>query len=110
MADYKTNDPKGWGGDPSRGAAMGRGACHADDKKKPVKLTLRKVALHQGYDSNGTYFGQPMWDHIRNRWDCGLLYWYADESGEIDNCIRAQNRADAKRVVRETYPQARFYN
>ena len=27
--DYTTNDPKGWCGDPARGAALGRPSYHA---------------------------------------------------------------------------------
>ena len=101
LPDYGTNDPKGWCGDPARGAAMGRLTTHDTElsHRRSVKLVLRKVRLNQGgYDSNGTYFG------------CGEpLYWYADSDGTIDAMTRADNRTDAKRVIRGNYPNARFY-
>jgi hypothetical protein len=99
MPSYQTNDPKGWCGDPKRGAAMGRGARHAADKEAPVKLTLRHIRLNSGgYDRNGTYFG------IGQR-----LYWYANEAGDIDAMLRADDRWDAKSKIRNLYPYARFY-
>lgn len=98
--NYATNDPKGWCGDPKRGAAMGRGARHAEAKAASVKLTLRHMRLDNGgYDRNGTYFG------IGQR-----LYWYANEAGDIDAVLRAHDREDAKDQIRELYPNARFYN
>lgn len=102
MPDYKDNDPRGWCGDMRRGAAMGRSATHTDDKSASVKLTLRQVRLDNGgYDVNGTYFG----------WSRGeTLYWYADEEGTIDAMLRATSRKLAKADIRETYPNARFYN
>lgn len=99
MPSYKTHDPKGWCGDPKRGAAMGRGSYHTADSDAPIKLTLRKVSLDSGgYDSNGTYFG---WGEP--------LFWYANEDCTIDDMLRAVNRDEAKRMIREQYPHARFY-
>lgn len=98
--DYSDRDPKGWCGDPKRGAAMGRGSYHADDKSQPVKLYLRRVRLDNGgYDVNGTYFGhgEP-------------LYWVASEDSEVDFMLRAHDRKRAKEHVRTQYPQARFFN
>lgn len=98
--DYSTNDPKGWCGDPKRGAAMGRGSYHADDKSQSVKLYLRRVRLDSGgYDPNGTYFGhgEP-------------LYWVATAYSEVDYMLRARDRKHAKQLVTERYPQARFFN
>ncbi len=96
--DYKMHDPKGWCGDPRRGAAMGRGAWHAENQDAPVKLYLRHISLNSDYDSNGTYFGggEP-------------LYWYADAEGEIDCMLRASGREHAKVIIRETYPKATFF-
>ena len=96
---YSTNDPKGWGGDPRRGAALGRGSHHATDKDAPVKLYLRRVPLDSGgYDKNGTYFG------IKKP-----LYWCADKDGDIDFVFHAYSREGAKDIVCETYKNARFY-
>ena len=114
---YKDNDPKGWMGDPSRGAAMGRHSTHGDPDFE-YKLLLRKVRLDSGgYDSNGTYFGQGIPS-------CGLyVYWYAsvNHEGEIDvdgttievrgvdATLRANDRDDAKAIILEKYPNARFF-
>ena len=79
MPDYSTRDPRGWCGDPSRGAAMGRGTWEGP-KDYQGKIYLRRIRLNNGgYDSNGTYFGhgEP-------------LYWYASEDGEIDGMLRAR--------------------
>ncbi len=99
MPDYKDNDPRGWCGDPRRGAALGRRAVAKGD---PIgKMTLRKVRMSAcgAYDSNGTYFGigDP-------------LYWYADEGGNVDCMTRAKTREEAKAYVLCDYPTARFYN
>lgn len=99
--DFKVHDPKGWCGDPRRGAAMGRGSWHLDDKDAfDGKLYLRYMPLVDGdYDKNGTYWGGP-----------GPLYWCANEDQTIDFVIRARNREDAKAQVKALYPKARFYN
>jgi len=97
---YKTHDPKGWCGDPSRGAALGRHSYHNRDKDEAVKLFLSKVRIDNGgYDSNGTYFGHDI-----------PLYWYADEDLMIDDVLRAKNRNDAKQQILEKYPNAKFFN
>ncbi len=109
--DYKTHDPKGWCGDPSRGAALGRPSYRGDPDFK-YKFVLRKVPLDSGgYDPNGTYFGvgEP-------------IYWYAstnhdgtDDEGnpvevaEVDCIIRAADRAAAKQAILKDYPRARFF-
>lgn len=99
MPNYKTNDPKGWCGDPKRGAALGRPTIHDADTEEGVKLTLRRVRLDSGgYDSNGTYFGSGT-----------PLYWYADEAGTVDAMVRGSTREAAKKEIRQTYPNARFY-
>lgn len=107
MPSYKTNDPEGWGGDPSRGAALGRPTIKKAPKDFSGKLTLRRVRLNSGgYDKNGTYFGQG-----------APLFWCANEDGSIDFMLRAgstswsyeQIREAAKEIVRKDYPKARFY-
>jgi hypothetical protein len=96
---YKTHDPRGWCGDPRRGAALGRPIVHDAASDFSGKLTLRRSYLDSGgYDSNGTYFGygQP-------------LYWYASQDGTIDGMLRAASREDAKAQVLKSYPKARFF-
>lgn len=102
---YQTHDPKGWGGDPSRGAALGRPTVA--DGEPEGKMTLRRVRMCSccgAYDENGTYFGTVDYRH-------GVypLYWYADEGGNVDGVLRARSRDEAKRQVLEKYPNARFY-
>lgn len=96
---YKANDPKGWGGDPSRGAALGRPSIHDAASSDAIKLHLRRVRLDSGgYDPNGTYFGHGE-----------RLYWYASDCGSVDAMLRAPSREAAKARVRALYPKARFF-
>ena len=96
--DYKANDPRGWCGDPRRGAAMGRPSVREAPKDYAGKLYLRRVRLNGDYDVNGTYFGagEP-------------LYWCADSDGAVDFMLRARDRNQAKAKVRAYYPDAKFY-
>ena len=94
--NYKTNDPVGWGGDASRGSALGRPSIHGEWDGEP--LTLRCKSLDAGgYDENGTYFGfgDP-------------LYWVNSEDGAIDYMLRAKDRVDAKRQVSAEIEGATF--
>jgi len=97
---YADNDPRGWCGDPKRGAALGRGTVHTAASTERVKLRLRRVYLNSGgYDPLGTYFGQG-----------APLYWYASDDGRIDAMLRASDgRGGAKMQIRAFYPKARFY-
>ncbi len=99
--DYKSNDPRGWCGDPSRGAAMGRPTIQDAPKGAPVKLYVRRVRLNGDYDSNGTYFGGGP--------GTLPLYWVASADGEIDYMLRAHDRDDAKEQALADYPHARFF-
>ena len=100
--DYKDNDPRGWCGDPRRGAAMGRPSIHADDRKGYAgKLYLRRVRLNGDYDSNGTYFGGGP--------GTLPLFWCASADGEIDFMLRAHGRDDAKEEILADYPLASFF-
>lgn len=98
MVSYQDNDPKGWCGDPKRGAALGRPTVKGSPDYDG-KLNLNQVDINNGgYDRNGTYFGlgQP-------------LFWYASEDATIDAVVRAANRQEAKELIRKEYPKARFY-
>lgn len=94
--DYSTNDPKGWCGDPSRGAAIGRPTIHG----QPVgPITVRRSPLDRGgYDRNGTYFGAGS--------DIPDLFWYSDEGGEVDAMERAWTIEEALAKVRKLFPGA----
>ena len=93
MLTYSTNDPRGWCGDPSRGAALGRCTFKGTPKGS---ITIRESPLDRGgYDRNGTYFGQGQ-----------ALYWVASEDGEVDYMIRGRDRSDALSQVIGDYPKA----
>jgi hypothetical protein len=93
--DYATNDPKGWCGDPKRGAAMGRPSDHSPGFAG--KLHIRRIVLNMGgYDRNGTYFGIG-----------APLYWVASECGEVDYVLRAADRTWARTMVLAKYPEAK---
>ena len=91
MSDYSDNDPKGWCGDPSRGAALGRPTI----KGEPVgKITIRRSPLdRQGYDRNGTYFGLG-----------DPLFWITDEDGEVDYVTRGHFAEMLAESLRKLHP------
>lgn len=94
MADYSDNDPKGWCGVPGRGAAMGRVSLRG---ALSGALTVRLVHLYDGYDRNGTYFG-----------DGDPLYWVSSEDGEVDFVLREASREGKtlEERIHEDYPGA----
>lgn len=97
MPDYKTHDPRGWCGDPSRGAALGRATIQDEDENYAGKIFLMRVRLNQGgYDRNGTYFGTG-----------APLYWCANEEYTIDFILRANSRESARELVLKKYPHAK---
>jgi hypothetical protein len=96
MPNYATNDPKGWCGDPTRGAALGRPTIQNAPLDFAGRVHVRRVRLSNGgYDRNGTYFGigRP-------------LYWAANEEGDIDFMLRATSRSEARKNVLARYPNA----
>lgn len=100
MPDYKTHDPRGWCGDPSRGAALGRPTLVGPGDFDGA-LTLQRMHLDSGgYDSNGTYFGSGP--------DTLPLYWCASDDGEIDFMLRASTWVDAAEKVARRYPHAKL--
>lgn len=95
---YSRNDPKGWCGDPTYGAAMGRVAILEEDETYAGIIILRAVQLGGDYDVNGTYFGGGG----------ETLWWYSNEEGTIDAMVRARSRDLAKKAIADRYPNARF--
>lgn len=99
MPSYADNDPIGWGGDPQRGAALGRAPVDdpgPDTYKTP--LTLKRVPIDdQGYDPLGTYFGVDR-----------PLYWLASEDGKIDRVFRAKDDASAVALAGNMYTNAKI--
>lgn len=98
MPDYSTHDPKGWCGNPSRGAALGRPTVMDAPKDFSGRLFVSRVRLDSGgYDKNGTYFGAGP-----------PLYWVASEDGDIDFMLRANSREDARESALREYPNAKI--
>ena len=99
MPDYSTHDPKGWCGNPSRGAALGRPTVMDAPKDFSGRLFVSRVRLNSGgYDKNGTYFGHGP----------PSLYWIASEDGEIDFMARANSREEARAAALREYPNAKI--
>lgn len=74
-------------------------AAKARETAPGPKITLRRVRFNSGgYDSCGAYWGLG-----------APLYWAADDSGDYDSTFRADDRDDAKAIVRETFPNATFH-
>lgn len=98
---YERNDPKGWCGDPSRGAALGRASCHADEPATwQGQLYLGAVRLDGDYDQLGTYWGE--------REPGKALFWVASADYEVDFVIEARSREAARAKVLKQYPCATF--
>lgn len=94
--DYSRNDPKGWSGDPKRGASLGR-PKHYGDREKKYQLFISEVELVDGYDVNGTYFGDGM-----------QLYWVADLDNEVDYCFRAPDYHTVTWYTHARYPHGQL--
>jgi hypothetical protein len=107
MPNYSANDPKGWCGDPKRGAALGRPTVKDASPDFSGKVHLAKIRMNGDYDCNGTYFGFCSQGEA--------LFWVSTDDNAIDYVIRvrgssaANRREAAKAKVRESYPKARFY-
>lgn len=95
---YSVNDPKGWMGDPKRGASLGR-RDRVGERTYDGVITLRRVRLNaDGYDGLGTYWGIP---------HSSQLYWFASATNHIDQTIWAKNREAARAHVLSLYPNAK---
>jgi len=82
----------------ARGAQMGRATTIAPRDTK-VKLHLERVRLtQQGYDPGGAYWG-----------NCEPLYTFYDDDCTVDDYTRARGREQAKNIIMQKYPNARFY-
>jgi len=90
------------------GAPMGR-----VDQPSPVSgykaiptmahlFNLRKVRLNSGgYDEGGAYWG------LRSRGQ--TLYWAINETETIERFFDAPGREAAKNILREEFPNCKFY-
>ena len=93
------NDQNEW---VATGSQMGRRDVIPDDRRQPAKLSMIRLDFVGGdYDKGGAY------------WGSGLpIYWAQGDCGEIvaQVFVRASNRTEAKSKVRETLPNAKFFN
>lgn len=99
--DYNCNDPQGWGGDPSRGAAIGRDSICEIDTSYSGYLYIHEVEVgDDGYDPNGTYFGigEPLF------W-CVARYAH-DDSFILDHSVRAASMDAAVQLMKQKFPLA----
>lgn len=86
----------------NRGAPMGRGDTDTEPYF-PVKFRLERMQMVDGdYDNGGAYWGgypsDPMW-----------VAWGMAEYEEQECFVRAKTREEAKALVRQQFPNARFY-
>lgn len=87
----------------ARGAQMGRRDELPDDPEQPIKLQMERLRwVDRDYDQGGAYWGQN---------GCNHVYCAFGEDGQkqVRVFARAMNRTDAKKLVREKLPNARFY-
>jgi hypothetical protein len=95
----------GWMGDIKRGAAMGRSDRHGFPDLA-YKVSLQRVRLDSGgYDNAGAYWGigKPLY------WACGEAPGDTADKLGFEMFFRAADRDAAKAMVKERYPEARFY-
>ncbi len=84
-----TPENSSWGGDPKRGAAMGRVSKRGDAVGH--KFTLKHVRLDSGgYDAGGAYWGLGE-----------KLYWAASDDGSVDMYFRIYESDVAKVMPRD---------
>jgi hypothetical protein len=98
------------------GSQMGRQNIFPDDKTAKCKLHLRRLKLTGAgcYDSGGAYWGrgkQSVWiafteHHVYSPVKSAMELFPSD----IQMFFRADNRGQAKQIVQQTLPNAKFYN
>jgi len=91
--------PAYYGGDPKRGAALGRTSWGLNDGPTREMVSLRRIHISaDGYDSGNAYWGTP-----------DDLWRAATQDGERELFFRADTREEAKAYVANLWPGARFY-
>jgi hypothetical protein len=82
------------------GAPMGHSNQLPENIYLPIKLQMEKLKWIDGdYICDGTYFGGGSGDYI-----------YCAFSDNVRIFVRAKDRIEAKELVRDLVPNARFYN
>lgn len=95
------------------GAPMGRPAFYPADKTIALKFHLQRVRLNDGgYDTGGAYWGHGQ----RLYWACSVeevetrMWIGRPEVSTVEKYLRASDREEAKALVRDEYPNAKFFN
>lgn len=95
------------------GAPMGHSNQLPENVYVPIKLQMEKLKwVDYDYICDGTYFGGGSGDYIYCAHDTGKggPYFQHDNTPVNYIFVRAKNRIDAKKKVRNYLPNARFYN
>lgn len=112
MPKFNPPEDRGWMGDRSRGASMGRPSrsgyrdpktgewveLEVTENAAPFRLSRVRMVGDGAYDSGGAYWGigDP-------------LYHYEGPTSDIEGYVRGRTREAAKAAVRAIHPRARFY-
>lgn len=82
-----------------RGAQMGRCDIRPENVTAPIKLQMERLKwVDYDYDSAGCYWGRSNGDFIFCAWKDNTKVF-----------VRAKSRNQAKQLVREQFPKAKFY-
>ena len=108
--------PKGYN---ERGAFMGRVNELPNDTSAPIKLYLRNILTDGEYDESGAYWGLGLpvyWAHgktptteVRGNAKAKSGHEYTWLDNKVDVYVRAHDRNEARRLVKELLPNATFY-
>lgn len=104
-------EESGWMGDMRRGASMGRPDWLPEDRRAAVKLHLTRMRWVDGdYDEGGAYWGRSFRNNDPRRgYADEWMYCAQSDDRQTRIFVRATEREDAKRQVRELLPNAVFY-
>lgn len=96
------------------GAPLGRRDRRAADCAAPIKFYLVRLDFVDGdYDQGGAYWGRsPAHGHVYravSAEDVLLAYDYPPNIDQAELYVRGKTRTEAKNAVKETYPNAKFF-
>ena len=104
----------------ARGADYGRPNLLPIDQNINVKMRMEKLKwVDFDYDQNGAYWGRRAGEYIYCAWCVPTVDWpHIDNRKDVIQrplplvqvFARAKNRKEAKSIVRELLPNARFFN
>ncbi len=101
-------------GSSARGADMGRPSLYPEDRNAPIKLQMERLRWVDGdYDQRGAYWGG---NAGKSYGEYTHIYCaFVGDGVSLDHpsiriFVRAKDRTDAKKQIRQQLPKARFYN